>query len=308
MVISNDMITKEDEGVGLSPPNSSESSTIKTERHFDDESLTENDLDENPEKDLSETSQITEKKTEHSEDEYSDENDAASNAHPDETNQASNFVYVNKNELSQLQNSILKIQDQQSLQMKLIEQIQSQLNSCIKTQNEFKDQQKSNQFVTQDLTEDMTKIMQTQQPLLTPENLLKNTMNLEANKTGVKRSTASLNSSNNDIDLTQYKSKKLMAAASLHKKNEAFNASQVSNSQQNNYLESPEHQQDNESEYEDYDIDMKSSKRFKLNNSNSQKVPLQQQRSSSVNSNSSQNSKANKFSSLSQQQQPQAST
>ncbi len=105
MVISNDIITKEDEGVGLSPPNSSESLTNKTDRPFDDESLTENDLDENPEKDLSETSQITEKKNEHSEDEeYSDENDGSSNANADTANPQNNFIYVNKNELSQLKN------------------------------------------------------------------------------------------------------------------------------------------------------------------------------------------------------------
>lgn len=47
------------------------------------------------------------------------------------------YVYVNKTEFERLEKSIEKIQLQQNLQLKLIEQIQTQLDNCIKFQNKF---------------------------------------------------------------------------------------------------------------------------------------------------------------------------
>ena len=44
----------------------------------------------------------------------------------------SNYVYVNRKELKKLQMSISQIQEQQIMQQKLIEQIQSQLETCVK--------------------------------------------------------------------------------------------------------------------------------------------------------------------------------
>lgn len=48
------------------------------------------------------------------------------------------FVYVNKNELQRLEESIGVLQSQQSEQAKLIEHIQAQLNNCIRIQNKLK--------------------------------------------------------------------------------------------------------------------------------------------------------------------------
>ena len=46
----------------------------------------------------------------------------------------SNFVYVNKKELKKLHTALSQIQEQQSQQQKLIEQIQIQLDTCVKAQ------------------------------------------------------------------------------------------------------------------------------------------------------------------------------
>lgn len=327
MVISNDIITKEDETVGLSPPDSSESPT-KTDRPSDDESTSENDIDslkddeimqsakEEKTNDISDSSNITNSsdKKEHSEYEYSDKDSEMDEIQPSgvnkssvddniddndnrvETNERTNFVYVNKGELKQLQTSIRQIQDQQNAQMKLIEQIQIQLNSCIQTQNEYK--LTTNDLFNKYLTDDVMKLIQNREPLLnrTKELLAKDSdknHNLNNNnKIGLKRNTDSPVSDNstNDQDFNhQYKSKKLIAAASLHKKN-TFN-------QQQSQTDHGDEIEANESDYDDYDADLKSSKRFKLNNSNGIKLPIQQQqRSNSVSSNSSQNNgKSNKF-------------
>jgi len=290
MVVSDDMINaKEDETVGLSPPESSES-PVKTDRHSDDESVTsEHDMDSLRDHEITQNLQancqqindttITSKQIDQnqkaeenfiSDYEYSDKEDH------DERKQASNeHVYVNRNELQQLQTSIIQIQNQQNIQMKLIEQIQMQLNTCIKTQNEFR----SNNLTANALTEDIVKLLQeqtntkdSQQPLA--DVILKASKSLKRNSD----SPVSTNSSNESDLYTNglYKSKKLMAAASLHNKKRNEEQSQL----------------EDDSDYEDYDS---GNKRFKLNNSQSLKpaAPQNQQmhRSSSANGNSSSKSK-----------------
>lgn len=273
MVISDNIITntKEDESVGLSPPDSSESPINKiSDRPSDDESVSncENDIIDNQTDELKPSSLLEqdikkEDTTIENNSEYDEsEEELVEDMSPSESNHT-NLAYVDKSELKQLQASILQIQSQQSTQMKLIEQIQLQLNSCIKTQNEM-----SSNILNKGFTNDINKLKST------TTDLIKMASNSQKRSSSVE-----IQSPASSEDFSHlYKSKKLMAAASLHKKNEEFQR-----------MEQNIKDEMDDSDFEDdYASNKSSNKRFKLNNSNGTRPPAQaSQRSSSISSNNS---------------------
>lgn len=306
MVISDEIISKEDETVGLSPPDSSKS-PIKADRPSDDDS-SENDLESLKDHEITQNLQTTtdqtktantnykmsdsiitntsesineqKKDTTNSDYDYSDKDlEEEDNEHQAMNPESNELVYVNRTELKELQTSIMRIQDQQIIQMKLIEQIQHQLNTCIQTQNEYKAtnspiDKKNNLFSAQNLSEDFAKLVQNDkyQQLsnsaeLTTELLLK-AKNLKRNSESPVSNNGS-NDSNESAESynSQYKSKKLIAAASLHKKrlDTENNTYQISN-------------HEDESDSDEYDAEKSNpNKRFKLNSAQSAKPPVQQQ-------------------------------
>ena len=321
MVIATDQIAN-DEVVELSPPESSTSPILLNKNQsdeYDDEDDLECDTDEemhlhnsvDPAAAALDTtggssSMNNEQLKEAHEDDEVDEDEGGS-LHSDMSasksqsgnpksmpNNNSNYVYVNRKELRKLQLSIHQIQSQQTLQMNLIEQIQLQLNSCIKTQNEYK-------TIAEQHMNLLGKEQQQQQPTplnpklaLASETLLKNTTNsiknlnsinnkllakqqaVPANPSATSSSEpATTNTTTSTFnELNNYKSKKLMAAASLHnKKKELENFEYHQKQQQQQQQQQQEFENNDESEpnmsddYEDYEeVDFqKSAKRFKPN-------------------------------------------
>ena len=315
MVIATDQITN-DEVVELSPPESSTSPILLNKNQtdeYDDEDDLECDTDEemhlhNPAAAALDTtggsSMNNEQLKEADEEDEVDEDEGGSlhsdmsasktqSGNPKSESNNSNYVYVNRKELRKLQLSIHQIQSQQTLQMNLIEQIQLQLNSCIKTQNEYKTIAEQH----------MSLLGKEQQPAplnpkltLASETLLKNTTNSIKNLNNInnkllaKQQAVPVNAgatssteqattittattTSNFNELNNYKSKKLMAAASLHNKKKELENFEYHQKQQQQQQQQQDFENNDESEpnmsddYEDYEeVDFqKSAKRFKPN-------------------------------------------